>query len=470
MVARLKEFLKRFPRAAYTSGEASNALLLLLFVLLARWLGVEPFGHLIAILAASGILGKLNEFGFSPLLSRTVARHPESAWSELTHALRRQVVMCVPLLAILYGYLHLSSIPPSIYPAGMLIGVSVCFRSLKTSIRGVSQGLERFGLEALFLWTERLGLVVFGTLAVAVGDRGLVGMAAVFFGVRALDFFAYLAAFHRRFGSRTDLPAEGTPVATFAAALPFAISVLMWSIYYQVDAAMLSVLSTPRDTGIYGAIYRFVDVLHVLPRLVIVVAFPAMAVAWQESRRSFRTKVHRLQRVLTTVSLPVLFLLIVTSEAALRLFFGAEYVAGTRALQMLLLGTYFAFHSLFLLQALQTSEHEKLAAWGLGIAVAVNVALNLILIPRQGFMGAAVATLLTETAYALVLIFLARRVEATESLVTGGLELAVPAFLVLVLLTPEVWSNPWMAGFVLAGCTALMVRSRPDRILWSEDA
>lgn len=463
LLERCRTFMKRFPRAAYTSGEASNALLLVLFVLLARWLGVEAFGHLIAILAAAGILGKLNEFGFSPLLSRTVAREPDAAWGELRHALRRQAMMCLPLLVLLYGYMLLSSIPPSIYPAGMLIGASVCFRSLKTSLRGVSQGLERFGLEAVFLWTERVGLLAFAVLAVAVADRGLLALAVVFAGVRAVDFLVYLAFFRHRFGGRTG---DGAPTATFAAALPFAVSVLMWSIYYQVDAAMLSVLATAHDTGIYGAVYRFVDVLHVLPRLIIVVAFPTMAVAWKESRRQFRRKVRRLQRALTAVSLPVLFLLIIWSEPALRLSFGDDYVEGTLALQLILLGSYFAFHSLFLLQALQTSEHEKLAAWGLAAAVLVNIALNLLLIPAHGYLGAAIATLVTEVTYAVVLIFMARRVEATQQLVAGGFELFVPAFLTLVLLTPGAWADPWLIGITLGGWMLLMRRMRPDRVVW----
>lgn len=64
-------------------GEASNALTLLLFVLLARGLGVDRYGVFVAIVAAAAILQAVAELGLHTLLTRTVARAPDAAWHEL---------------------------------------------------------------------------------------------------------------------------------------------------------------------------------------------------------------------------------------------------------------------------------------------------------------------------------------------------------------------------------------------------
>jgi O-antigen/teichoic acid export membrane protein len=388
-------------RVWYGAGEASNALTLLLFALLARLLGVEPYGELIAIVASTAILGTLAEFGFHTLLARSVARNRGTAWSDLMSALRRQFWIGPLMLAVLYGYMHWADLSTSSYPAGILVGLSVWCKSLKESMRGVSRGLSRFDLEALFLWTERLGLLLFSVAAIALGG-GLTAIGAAFLGVRALDMLAFFAVVRRVVGRSTG----PSPSVRWLAAWPFAISNLLFMMYYQVDVTMLAALATSREAGLYGAVYRFVDVLQVIPRLVIVVAFPGMAVAWSRDRIQFRHTLHRLQRVLFVVGVPVLLVVFLWSEALLVLAFGPDFAEGAAALRLVVIGNLFAFQSLLLAQAMQTSAHEQTLAAILTGTVLANIALNAVLIPERGVRGAAEATALTEALYlGLLVIF-----------------------------------------------------------------
>jgi O-antigen/teichoic acid export membrane protein len=391
-------------RAWYGAGEASNALTLVLFALLARLLGVEPYGELIAIIASTAILGTLAEFGFHTLLARTVARSPGTAWADLLAALRRQFWIGPLMLAVLYGYMQWAELSTSSYAAGMLVGLSVWCKSLKESLRGVSRGLSRFDIEALFLWTERLALLVLSVVAVALGG-GLTAIGAVFLGVRALDLFAFFVIVRRV----VDRSTGASPSVRWLAAWPFAISNLLFMMYYQVDVTMLAALATSREAGLYGAVYRFVDALQVIPRLVIVVAFPAMAVAWSTDRIQFRRTLHRLQRVLLVVGVPILLAVFVWSEALLVLAFGAEFAEGATALRLVVIGNLFAFQSLLLAQAMQTSAHEQTLAAVLAATVLVNITLNAALIPERGVRGAAEATALTEVLYLGLLVILSFR-------------------------------------------------------------
>jgi O-antigen/teichoic acid export membrane protein len=386
-------------RVWYGAGEASNALTLLLFALLARLLGVEPYGEFIAIIASTAILGTLAEFGFHTLLARSVARNPGNAWGDLMSALWRQFWIGPLMLAVLYGYMQWADLSISSYPAGMLVGLSVWCKSLKESIRGVSRGMSRFDIEATFLWTERLGLLVISVSAVALGG-GLTSIGAAFLIVRAADLAAFFVVLRRVVGRSTG----PSPSVRWLAAWPFAISNLLFMMYYQVDVTMLAALATSREAGLYGAVYRFVDVLQVIPRLVIVAAFPGMAVAWSTDRSHFRHTLHRLQRVLLVVGVPVLLLVFLASEALLVSAFGPDFADGAAALRLLAIGNLFAFQSLLLAQAMQTSAHEHTLAAVLGGTVLVNVVLNAVLIPERGVRGAAEATALTEVLYLGLLV------------------------------------------------------------------
>ena len=391
-------------RTWFGAGEASNAVTLLLFMLLARLLGVEPYGELMAIMASTAILGTLAEFGFHTLLARTVARSPDTAWVDLMAALRRQIWVGPPMLALVYAYMQWADLSTSSYPAGMLVGMSVWCKSLKESLRGVSRGLTRFDLEAIFLWTERAGLLVLSVIAV-IGGGGLTAIGVVFFAVRALDLAGFFLAVRRTL-SRSE---ERSSSVRWHAAWPFAVSNLLFMMYYQVDVTMLAALSTSREAGLYGALYRFVDVLQVIPRLVIVVAFPAMALAWAQDRSRFRRTLYRLQKVLLVIGIPVLLAVFVWSEELLVLTFGAEFTAGAPALRFVVAGNLFAFQSLILAQALQTSAHEHALAAILAVTVLFNVVMNASLIPARGAQGAAEATALTEALYLLLLVGFALR-------------------------------------------------------------
>jgi O-antigen/teichoic acid export membrane protein len=385
-------------RVWYGAGEASNALTLLLFALLARLLGVEPYGELIAIIASTAILGTLAEFGFHTLLARTVARRRSSAWADLIAALRRQFWIGPLMLAVLYAYMQWADLSRSSYAAGMLVGLSVWCKSLKESLRGVSRGLSRFDVEALFLWTERLGLLVLSVAAVALGG-GLTAIGAAFLAVRALDLLAFFIVTRRVVRRVVDGSDGASATVRWVAAWPFAMSNLLLMLYYQVDVSMLAALGTSRDAGLYGAVYRFVDALQVIPRLVIVVAFPTMAVAWATDRVQFRHTLHRLQRVLLVVGVPIVLVVFLWSESLLVLAFGPDFAGGAAALRLLVLGNVFAFQSLLLAQAMQTSAHERTLAWILTATVLFNIVLNATLIPDRGVRGAAEAKAVTEVLY-----------------------------------------------------------------------
>jgi O-antigen/teichoic acid export membrane protein len=399
------------PRLAYATGEASNVLNLLLVAVVARLLGVEPYGDLIAMLAAAGILGQIVEFGFPMLVARSVAQRPERGWAEIRFALSWQAALAIPVLGLMYGYLLLMGVAAHLHVVGLLLAASVCFQAMKGSLRGACRGLERFGTEALFLWTERVGLLAFGVLAVALGG-GLPGLATVFFVVRGVDLAAFITLMYRKFDH--DDPAHRASSLSLGAAAPFAVGSVLWLAYYQVDTAMIAVLSTAHETGIYGAVYRFVDILHVLPRLIVMVTFPAMVLAWSGDRQRFAELLASLRRRLAWVALPALLAILIWSDPLLRLGFGDAYAAGAPALRLLAIGTVFAFYSVLFSQALLAAGRERLLARVLFCTVAANVVLNLLLMPRYGSMGAATATLITEVVYVGLLGWAVRRLERVD--------------------------------------------------------
>lgn len=449
----------RLPRVLFALGEASNALTLVLFALLARFLGVGPYGSFMALTAVSGILSEFIQLGFSSLITRTVAQDRRLAWVEVRRALRYQSLMCIPVLIILIGYMKLAHFPAELYLPGLLIGLSLCFRSMKMTLRGVCRGLGDFGIETLFLWVERGVLLVLGVGAV-MASRDLLTLALVFFVVRALDFLAFLAVIWIRVDGRGTRHLVSS--TTLGSMVSFAISGLMTSMYYQIDTAMLPMLSTTYDAGIYGALYRFVDLIQVLPRVILVAGFPALVVLWKADTGGFGETFVQLRRFLTFLGLPALLLIILFSGRILALAFGEEYRVGATALVNLLVAMLFAFHSMLLSQVLKASEHEAGLARVLVTTVLFNIGLNILLIPAHGFSGAALAMLVTEVVYYLLLVERIYRAKILRVPAAGFVEAAA-----LVLIVATAWGtsqvpSPWREAATAAACLCIMAMTRPS--------
>jgi O-antigen/teichoic acid export membrane protein len=160
--------------------------------------------------------------------------------------------------------------------------------------------------------------------------------------------------------------------------------------------------------------------------------------------------------------LPALLVAVLFSGRILTLVFGEEYRVGAPALVCLLVAMLFAFHSMLLSQVLKASEHEAGLARVLVVTVLFNVGLNTVLIPARGFSGAAVAMLLTEVAYYLLLATRVHRARIVRVRPAGLVELAA-----LVLIVGTAWGttgvpSPWREALAAIACLCIMAMTRPN--------
>ncbi|MDV7144308.1 polysaccharide biosynthesis C-terminal domain-containing protein [Tropicimonas sp. TH_r6] len=161
----------------------------------------------------------------------------------------------------------------------------------------------------------------------------------------------------------------------------------------RIDLLVIAALLDTRDVGIYR-IAGQVALLVVIPQIAINrYISPAMSAA-------FKARNHgRMQRLLAGASflaiaggLPLALTLVLFDVEILTMAFGGDYAEGAASLSILTLG-YLAsavFGSVGV--ALTMTGHERDAAWGMGIAVASNLMLNVPMVLWLGMPGAAIAT------------------------------------------------------------------------------
>ena len=130
--------------------------------------------------------------------------------------------------------------------------------------------------------------------------------------------------------------------------------------------------------------------------------FPKLAGLEEEEANDLAIRACR--NTLFVASIPALGILLL-GRIAIRIMYGAEFLPSCQALYLLLPGT-LAMCVYMILSRYFTSKNKQQVTIMAGIiGLTVNVALNLILIPRFGIAGAAIATTSSYSITAFLMLF-----------------------------------------------------------------
>jgi O-antigen/teichoic acid export membrane protein len=185
---------------------------------------------------------------------------------------------------------------------------------------------------------------------------------------------------------------------------PLAIGAALDTIYFRIDILMLSLLDTFRAVAVYGVGYKFSDLLGAVPAAIVTPAMTIMVRAWPSDPTEFRETFRHTLILLTVGSVGAAVGFGVFAEPLIIHLYGGTYATGTDAARLLVAGQALHFFTALGFVTLVSVGRNKLYPIATLTGVALNVALNLVLIPRFSYNGSGWATVITETAVMTVLL------------------------------------------------------------------
>lgn len=381
-------------------GEGSNLLLFLLGFLMARFMGDSAFGAFAEASAFVGLFRILPDFGMSYASTLEIARDRSRAGALVGNLLGFQVALsaltvalCVGLGSLLYDRQQLLIVA--------LLCADLLLKAVKSTLRWLLKGFERFGGEALSLLLERLALVAAVLLAIRSGG-GLLGVALAFALVRLVDTLGLAGYVHAAVLPLSPRRDTATWRELLGRGLPFAYAGAMVTLFFQVDQVMIGQMRGARESGWYRAPVLVLEGLTLVPRILGYAFIPAMA-AWHRSAPASVTALYRRGvKYLLLVGLPVAAFGPLAARPFVSFLFGAGYEPSAPAAAILIPVCVFMFLSNFSETTLACIDRWRAIVLASTAALLLNVALNLAWIPRYGYLGAAWATLLTEGTYFLL--------------------------------------------------------------------
>lgn len=388
-------------------GLAANVITVLLIT---RYLGAEGFGHYAFVMAYSLFIGTLATGGTFSILIRETARDRSRAGENLTHALTVQAVFTV-LAALLSVLLLPLFTRQAVVVAAVYISVlASIIQVLANLFASVFTAFEDTKYLAISVFIER-GVFLAGVILVMIMRWGFLAI----FWFQVLSFTIKLLFCSIVVWQKFARPAWRMQWPRlryfFRESLPLLFSTGFRTLDGQLDTFLLQILQTALELGLYGAPYRLISRMNIVPDSIMAGLLPALSnlTRDQEGRQRAFSLYQKIFKYFLIMTVPVAVLTSLMSEPLVVLLFGREYRGAAPALALMVWSLVFMFPNYAFKYLLTALGQQHFEAISLAISLVPHLALDIWLIPRAGATGAAVAMLVAQAvAFAVGFYYVSR--------------------------------------------------------------
>jgi len=331
---------------------------------------------------------------FQQAVAKFISERGKFARLVTAEALKVQAVLSVSLFIVYYlsaeffaGMLN----DPTLTPYIRLSSFVILFHPVYAVFKGYFNGLKAFGGQAalsVFYTTVKILLI----LGLVIGGFGLAGAIG---GFAAAPMLAALLGFFLIRPKRETGEFDRKRFISFTASL-MAFTVIS-HLLLTIDLFAVKALTPPDISSTLAGYYTVATTLAKIPHLVIFalsfVLLPLVSGSTfnrLEERTSFY--IRNAMRYSLLIIVPVAFLFSSTSVELISLLFSAKYAAGSAALELLVFGFSFLALSAILTTTISGSGRPNTSLAIYAISLVIALALNIVLVPVYGMIGAATAS------------------------------------------------------------------------------
>ena len=382
-------------------------------VILARELNASGFGNFMAALASITLLAPLAVFGVTQSWLKLYGIEGIGAnrWVDVTLKLLVITFVFSFVILILWAFFGPHNLEFKFILLGLLpLVISHIFIELVNT---------RFQLEgrykALALWQNLMLLLRFGfvTTSTVLLVKPL-SINSIVFGYSSISILVSLVGYFflspmikgkiklnipmsNQFRTNKRVLKKLSISDIFFHSLPYGLATLFYLIYLQSDLIFLKYLVNDAAAGIYAAAFTILISIYFIPGVIYNKFLLPKIHGWANHDQPKLLKIYQggngLMLILGLLILVVFFF---STPLIIPIIFGSEYQETSKILRILLFCIPIRFLATSIESPLYTKDLMKWKTGSMGIAAALNIVLNLMLIPSYSYYGAAVATLISE--------------------------------------------------------------------------
>lgn len=363
--------------------------------------GAEVYGSYFALFNFAFILNVFLDLGISNFNNRNVSQHEHLLGKYFPRIVALRLLLAVAYLIICIG-------------AGLVLGYSqhqmmmlglLCFNQFLLSsilfFRSNIAGLQLFKIDSLVSIMDRLLMIVTCGWVLYFAQRS---------GPFQIEWFVYLQTFAYAVTALFALAVvlkRGGPfmfkwnpamlVLILKQSLPFALLILLMSIYGRVDSVLIERILTDgkQQTGIYAQAFRLLDASNMIAYLFAVLLLPMFS-RMLKLKEDVRPLVHMASKLILIPAFTLGIICWFYATDIMSILYTEHTIESGRILSLLMLSL-IPMAGAYIIGTLLTAngslKYLNIIAL---IGVTSSLIINIILIPKLGAYGAAITCLATQ--------------------------------------------------------------------------
>lgn len=386
----------------YLGTGISTLISFVLIIYIARILGATEYGKFTFALAFIFLFGVLSDLGLSQIIIREFAREKERE-KEFYSIISLKILLGLGMfIAILVGSFFITSDPV----IQKIILILALYFFIKDTFIGLSysffQARQRMEYQA---WVE-----IFVALVMAIF------VFLVIFNFPSVEnlSYAYLSAisislvfvaifFHLKVLPLKIFWDKSVWRKFLLMSWPLAFAALFGALYTHIDSVMLGSRGMITETGWYNAAHKIARMSFIFTGIVCGSIYPVLSESFKKSKEKLQKVWNFQTELMIILAFPLIIGGIVLAPKIIDVIYGPGFAPSILAFQILIIMAGIILLSVSLHQILIVSNQQKKIFWAVLGGAVINIALNLILIPKYSLYGAAVATVITQSIIFLLL-------------------------------------------------------------------
>lgn len=378
-------------------AEISNKILLFLTtVLIANILGALKYGQFNFAISFATLFSVLIDFGLSTYSIREIAKNKFFLNNNLITITQIKLILSATAVILGSGIYFIIGYPIELFAFVLLAFTWTIIQNFSEYVLYISQGLEKMHFVAI-------GKILYATLLIGSiaaittinSTINFIFLSYIAASLITLVIIAYLVLKKTNF-SNTLLEFKQT-YELIKESWPFALSILVNALYTYIDISILALFVSFDLIGIYSVSVKILLLLYALGGILASASFPAISRITKTSKSQVKKLINKTIIINIGISIFAIIISLLMDKIIFQII-GSEFSQSYVPFRILLISLPFLYTRLIFGNYLKASNNQLKYFGIILLGAIINISLNFLLIPNFSYLGAAIATTLSEIA------------------------------------------------------------------------
>ena len=365
-------------------------------IYIARYLGESEFGVYSFAISFTSLFVIFADLGISQFIIREIARNKEITSEYISNSLIVKFLLSIVTFILIALTINIMGYPQEVINIVYLFSIYTILSSFAQIFMSVFQAFENMEYTAIALISEKIILIPLGFFVLILG-YGLLELAYVYVIAAILKvIISVIITLLKISTPTTKIDFKISKMLTIKS-LPFGLNVMFATFFFQIDTVLLSIFKGNIAVGVYSAAYNpLLSLSSVVSGVVTSAIYPVMSRYFITSKDSLETFTVLSSKYLAIIGFPISFGCLILADKFIALFYAGQYTQSILAFQILAVFIPIRLLSSITSTFLTSINRQGIRTTTIFLGAIFNILLNLILIPYISYIGACIATVLSE--------------------------------------------------------------------------